>query len=209
MAAELGFLGPLITVLKELGGYMGQRFRKPDPVAVLEGRKRWKGEFEQHLRRRDASGTRGDAIIRDIKRMDHYPELEDTGRRRVSAWFKVEVKGLYHRGVEAFLSVETLVPVNDGQAWRLGESGEPEAINALLVGRIPFDRVRSVDWEGDGYYPFPHIYCDFTLRKGQPYEDLVFYAAHEGRDGQYFMEVARLDAVRRESKRHGIKHWSL
>lgn len=206
MPAELGFLGPLITLLKELGGYAFRRFRKPDPIALLETRAKWRTEFQMHLRKRDASGTRGDSIIRDVKRMDKYPDIEDKSRG-ISPWFKVELKGLYHRGVEVFLRGESLVFVEDREAWRFGKYIEPDAVNALLVGRIPFDVIRSVDWEGDEYYPFPHIYCDFSKRGGQPYEELVFYAAHDGTDGPYFMELAKLDAVQKLSKKLGFERW--
>ena len=206
MPAELGFLDPLITVVKEVGGYVLRRFRKPDPVAVLESRAKWRTEFQRHLRERDASGTRGDSIIRDVGRMDKYPEVDEKSRG-ISPWFKVELKGLYHRGVEVFLRVESLVFVEDREAWRFGRYDEPGAVNALLVGRIPFDVVRSVDWGGDEYYPFPHMYCDFSRRGGQPYEELVFYAAHEGTDGPNFMELAKLDAVKKLSKKLGFNRW--
>jgi hypothetical protein len=205
MTVELGFLGPLYALLKDAGGLALRRFRKPDPVAVLEQRKKWRSEFELHLRKRDPSGTRGDAIIRDVGRMDHYPDIDDTSRR-ISPWFKVEMKGLYHRGVEVFLRVESLIFVEDREAWRFGSYDEPGALNALLVARISFDVVRAVEWGGDEYYRCPHIYCDFSRKDGQPYDDLVFYAAHDGTDGPYFMEIARLDEVRKLSRRLGIKH---
>ena len=206
MPAELGFVGPLVSIAKEIGGYFIRRFRKPDPVAILQNRAKWRAEFESHLSARDASGTRGDSIIRDVKRMDRYPEV-DKNTRGTSPWFRVETKGLYHRGVEVFLRVESLVPVDDRNKWRFGKYDEPGAVNALLVGRIPFDVIRSVDWEGDEFYPFPHIYCDFTRRKSPPYEELVFYATHEGRDGPYFMELAKLEEVRKLSKQLGFKRW--
>ena len=206
MPAELSFLGPLISVAKEIGGYAIRRFKKPNPVAVLQERAKWRAEFQAQLRDRDASGTRGDSIIRDVKRMDKYPDIDDTSRG-ISPWFKVELKGIYHRGVEVFLRIETLVFVEERNGWRFGPHSEEGAVNALLVGRIPFDLVRSVDWDGDEYYPYPHIYCDFARRNGQPYEELVFYAAHEGTTGPYFMELAKLAAVQKLSKALGFKRW--
>ena len=206
MATELGFLGPLITVIKEIGGYAVRRFRKPDPVALLESRSKWRAEFQRHLVKRDASGTHGDSIIRNVRRMDKYPDLDEKSRG-ISPWFKVELKGRYHRGIETFLRVESLVFVEDRDAWRFGRHDEPDAVNALLVGRIPFDVIRKVDWEGDEYYPFPHVYCEFDKRDGQPYEELVFYASHEGTNGPYFMEIAKLDDVKKLSKKLGFTRW--
>jgi hypothetical protein len=204
--AEFGFLGPLVTIIKELAGYLIRRFRKPDPVAVLESRSKWRAEFQLQLRERDASGARGDAIIRDMKRMDMYPDIDEKVRG-ISPWFKVEQKGLYHRGIEVFLRVESLVFVEDREAWRFGKYDEPDAVNALLVGRIPFDVIRSVDWEGDEYYPYPHIYCDFARRNGQPYEELVFYMSRDGTKEPYVMELAKFDAVQKLSNKLGYKRW--
>jgi hypothetical protein len=206
MPAELGFLGPLISVAKVIGGWAVQRFKKPDPVSVLESRAKWRADFQAHLLGRDASGTRGDSIIRDVKRIDKYPEL-DGKSRGISPWFKVELKGIYHRGVEVFLRVEPLVFVEEHNGWRFGKYDEAGAVNALLTGRIPFDVVRSVDWEGDEFYPYPHLYCDFAKRNGQPYEDLVFYVAHEGTTGPYFMELGKLEAVKKLSKNLGVERW--
>lgn len=206
MAVELAFLGPIIAAAKEVGGYIFRRFKKPDPVAVLENRAKWKAEFTTHTRNRDASGTRGDTIIRDVKRMDKYPDIDERGRG-ISPWFKVELKGVYHRGVEVFLRVETLVYVEESDGWRFGRHDESGAVNALLVGRIPFDVVRSIDWPGDEHYPFPHIYCDFSKSNRQPYEELVYYATHEGTSGTYFMELAKLQAVLRLSKKLKSPRW--
>ena len=204
MAAELGFLGPLISLVKEIGGYVIARFKKPDPVAVLQRRDQWRAEFQEHLRSKDQAGTHGDAIIRDVKRMDRYPDIDEKAKG-ISAWFKVEVKGLYHRGLEVFINVESLVFEEKHDGWRSGRYDEPGAVNALLVGRIPFDVIRTVTWDGDEYYPFPHIYCDFSKRHGQPYEELVFYRAQDGSRGTYFMEMAKLDDVRKLSRKLGHK----
>jgi len=203
---EFGLLGPLYNVLKDVVGFVRKKVKKPDPVAILEQRKKWRSKFEAHLRKGDPSGTVGDAIVRDISRMDLYPDVIERSRG-ISAWFKVEVKGLYHRGLEMFLRVERLVYVEDREAWRFGKDDEPGAVNALLVGRIPFDVVRAVEWEGDEFYRCPHIYCEFSEHRGQPYEDLVFYEARNGVKHDYFIEIAKLNDVQKLSKRLGIKHW--
>jgi hypothetical protein len=40
---------------------------------------------------------------------------------------------------------------------------------------VPYECIENVDWDGDEYYRYPHIYCSFD-RKKQPYEHLGFYA---------------------------------
>ena len=55
MPAELGFLGPLIGLVKEVGAYAFRKFRKPDPVALLENRRKWKAEFYNDFPRRQVA----------------------------------------------------------------------------------------------------------------------------------------------------------
>lgn len=204
MAIELSFLGPLITLVKDIGGYVVKRFKKPDPVETLQRRDKWRVEFEERLRKKDSAGTHGNAIIRDVKRMDRYPDIKEN-ERRISAWFRVEVKGLYHRGLEVFINIESLVFDEEHGDWRFGQHDEPGAVSALLVGQIPFDVIRTVSWNGDEYYPFPHIYCDFSRGRGQPYEELVFYQAQDGSHETYFLELAKLKDVKKLSKKLGHK----
>jgi hypothetical protein len=44
----------------------------------------------------------------------------------------------------------------------------------FVVGRIPFDAIVSIDWNGDEYYPMPHFYCWVEQADG-PYEAIVLY----------------------------------
>lgn len=53
------------------------------------------------------SGYASEVIIRDLARVDAYPEVDDRPWG-ISPWFKVEGRDLYHRGLEVFLSVENL-----------------------------------------------------------------------------------------------------
>ena len=158
-------------------------------------RKKWKAECEANLRSITQYGNRGEAIIRDVKRMDSYPDVDDH-TRRISPWFKVELKGLYHRGVEVFLRVERLRFYAETNEWKYAKSDDPESIKAFLVARIPFEIIKTVEWDGDEYYPVPHIYCEFA-RKGQPYEALVFCEPHDGVDHPFFIEVAKYEDIKK------------
>ena len=176
-----GLISPGIKVIEWIVG----QFKKPDPVAILKRRDELRKEFEQKLPRRDKYGVAGDAIIRDIKRVDNYPETDEEGKG-VSPWFKVEVKGLYHRGLEVFMSWPKSINQGDDGEWSFCHYKDPGAVTAYTVGRMPFDLIQHVDWEGDEYYPNVHVYCQF--KNGEPYEEVLFYRKSSP-DDEYLIEV--------------------
>ncbi len=150
--------------------------------------------------------TNGDAIIRELRRKDSYPDVDES-LRSTSRWFKVELKGTYHAGIEVFASVENVV-IRDGVARR-ADSDDSQAQGAYVVGRIPYEAIEGIDWEGDEYYGFTHIYCRFRVgRRRGPYEEAVLYEieAHELSNGHKFHE--RLEGVRWKPKRRGlVRRW--
>jgi hypothetical protein len=95
--------------------------------------------------------------------MDAYPQVDDRPWG-ISPWLKVETKGQYHRGLEVFLSIEELEI--DGQTRHPNLRRGGDLAKFYVVGRIPFDAIVSIDWEGDEYYPTPHIYCWFEQADG-------------------------------------------
>ena len=164
-------------------------------VELLKDRQKWKEEFEANLNRRKGNRTYGDAIIRDVARMDVYPEHDEDDSEGISSWFKVEIKGLYHRGVEVILRVISIKYDEEKSRWRFCKYDEQDAVNGILVGRIPFDGIRNVEWSGDQYYYNPHIYCNFSQKNNQPYEELLFYKAEGTGEHEYYVEVAKYDEV--------------
>lgn len=163
-------------------------------VALIKDRQQWRAEFEAHLPPLDEYKTHGNAIIRDVARVDSYPDI-DTQGEGMSPWFKVEIKGLYHRGMELYMRAETLKQDKDTGKWHYAKHGEPDSIYAYLVGRIPFDVVRSVDWEGDEYKSIPHIYCEFSKQNNQPFEEYVFYMSVGKRPYDTLSEIVKLQDV--------------
>jgi hypothetical protein len=142
----------------------------------------------------------GEVIVRDISRMNNYPDVDDE-KKGISSWFKVEVKGLYHRGVEVILRIDSLIYAENVGQWRYSRDGEPDTVNACLVGKIPFDVIRGVEWNGDEYYRCPHVYCEFGKKEKQPYESLVYYELQGMNEYRYFNEIAKLDDVVKWNKR--------
>jgi hypothetical protein len=167
----------------------------------LELRNRWKSQFTSYLADQHQKKLRTDVIIRDMKRMDVYPEASSS--KGISAWFRVGLADTYERGIMVGLRWEGLTEGDDGFRygdWTKGEEGQRKV---LLTGYVPYENIESVDWDGDGYYGFPHIYCYFTF-KGEPYEKIMFCERHELNGWPFFTGVVDYKSVRKLSKKYGI-----
>jgi hypothetical protein len=165
------------------------------PATRARHRTKMKAEIESRLPRySDDRDYRGEAIIRDLRRMDRYPDLDDTIAGGPSPWFKAEVKGIYERGLEVYVSVQRVV-VRGDVATPVREDGQP----VFVVGRIPFERIEEVDWIGDpaaSLDPMPHFYCWFGWRRRRLYESFVLY-----RQGAGLNLLVPLDGVKFEPER--------
>lgn len=193
-------IGTIYGILKDLLSFVFKRFKKTDPTVLLKQRQEWRSEFEKHLQKKKAELIYGEAIIRDISRMDNYPKVIDD-KKGISSWFGVEVKDLYHRGIEVILRIDGLVYIENLRQWRYSTDEENNIVNAYLVGQIPFDVIRGVEWNGDEYYRCPHIFCEFNKKEKQPYENLVYYVLQGLDEHRYFTEIAKLDDVVKWNKR--------
>ncbi len=164
--------GFLYTLTKDLWGQIVPRRRNLSASQIVELRKKWKGEFEPRIWQDHQKKLRKDVIIRDMRRVDKYPDIDDKSKG-ISPWFRVYLVGTYHRGIFVAMSVGRLTQHSDGSRWRytIYESGETGDINALLIGSIPYEYIDNVDWDGDEYYHYPHIYCFFS-NKLEQYEQL-------------------------------------
>ena len=195
----IDLIGPLYQIFKDISCLIHNKFQKPDPSVVLKRRQEWHHEFETHLQKKSDTSNFGNAIIRDISRMDNYPKIDD-GKKGISSWFPVEIKGLYHRGIEVILRIDSLVYVADFRQWHFSPNGGKGTVNAFLVGQIPFDLIRYVEWNGDEYYRYPHIYCEFNKKKKQPYENLVYYVREGSDEYCYFSEITKLENITKSKK---------
>ena len=147
--------------------------------------------------------TNGEAIIRELRRKDSYPEI-DENLRSVSQWFKVELKGTYHAGIEVFTSIQHVL-IEQGVARRVADANDPAGQTVYVVGRIPYAAIEGIDWEGDEYYGFTHIYCRFRIgRRLGPYASTVLYEvpARDLGEGRKYYE--RLEGVRWKPKRRRL-----
>jgi len=167
--------GVVYSLLKDIvRGQLGER-RKLSSSERLERRQKWKPLFEARLLEMHRKGLCNDVIIRDLKRLDEYPKV-DGAAKDISAWFRLGFVGATHRGILVAMRNGTLTKHKDGEHWRFTDyaTGEQGHLKVVLLGSIPYDYIDSVDWDGDEYYGYPHIYCLFAHRK-EPYEHLGLY----------------------------------
>lgn len=162
------------SLLKDIGNSLRGRRRKLSNSQRLELRQKWKPQFEARVLHTNRNGLRKDVIIRDLKRLDEYPELGKS--KGISPWFRLGLIDVTHRGILVALRHETLTKHTDREHWRFTDyaTGERGELEVVLLGSIPYDHIESVDWDGDEYYGFPHIYCSFAHKK-EPYEHLGLY----------------------------------
>jgi hypothetical protein len=159
---------------------------RTDSVERVGRRLERKKEVEAHLQPRSEYGIRGEAIIRDVHRADRYPDVDAHGFG-ISPWFKVEVKDVYHRGLEVLLSANYISLDKRKRTWEIVYRAEEADLKGYVVGRIPFDWIAQVDWDGDEYYAGPHIYCRFIGKQRQPYEEILVY--YKAKDSEIFWEL--------------------
>lgn len=199
----------IYNVLKDLTAWLRKRFSKPDPAETVRERASRKREFEENLRWIDDMDAYGEAIVRDISRVDSYPDIEQE-RKGISPWFRVGLIGLYHRGVEVGLRIEGLKYEPEHEAWRYSnyKGNEESDLSAFLIGRIPFEWIVDVDWEGDEYYGIPHIYCRFRSRRKEPYEELLFCEKRKTPYRPIYSKVASYDEVQKLSKKMRTGHYA-
>jgi hypothetical protein len=159
------------------------------PAERVKHRESFRIIFERELSEIRTKELRSDVIIRDVDRVDGYPNAsdEETG---ISSWFRIGLLETYTRGVKVLLRIVNLTQTNEGLRYTRHQAGEKGDIKAFLIGEIPFDSIVAVNWEGDEYYSFPHIYCHFDYA-GEPYERLVFCEEVDmGHGRTYFKEIA-------------------
>lgn len=198
------------TLIKDLFGWILRSFRPLSPEQKIAKRQKWKPLFEERIRDRFAKKLRSDVIIRDVKRVDQYPDTKEK-EKGISAWFRLGLVGTYHRGILVAFYWNKLVEVGEGEFRFIdtdsdNQKTEDDAIKVLLIGMIPFENIEDVDFEGDEYYSYPHIYCHFTKKDG-PYERVAYFTENKLFPDSlpYYTEVAEAKAVRETSCRLGVK----
>lgn len=202
MAWEISLISPIYNAIKDILSFIASRKKKFEPDEIVKLRQKWKQEIESNLRWIDDVVGYGEAIIRDVKRVDSYPDVDDK-KKGISPWFRVGLLGTYHRGLQVALRIEELIYDEGEEGWRYSnyKQNEESEINAYLVGLIPFERIVSIDWDGDEYYYIPHIYCQFRGKHKEPYEDIIFCEKRQLDRHVYYSEIAKHEDVVKLSKK--------
>ncbi|WP_333818165.1 hypothetical protein [Tabrizicola sp.] len=202
----LEYLAPgfLYSVGKDVVGFFRRKKRFP-PELKIERRDRWKTKFEDEIRTNFHEKLRTDIIIRDVARYDQYPNSPEQ-KRGISPWFRLALLDTYHDGILVWLRWDRLIHTGPDTFRNADWSAEEEeGIKVVLAGKIPFYLIENVDFEGDEYYCYPHIFCHFAIRK-MPYESLDYYREIE-RDGfpPFYTLVASQADVNVENRTHARK----
>jgi hypothetical protein len=199
--------GFLYSLIKDAVSVVRQRRRQSSSSEIVELRQKWKPEFEKHILETRRQQLRKDVIIRDVKRLDHYPNIDEKSKHGISPWFRVGLMSIYHKGILVGLEWSKLTSDADGELlftdYKKGEHGD---VRVILIGYVPFENIVSVDWDGDEYYRFPHIYCYFDARRKEPYEKLAFCEERQLDHITYYTDVASYDDVRKRSRKLGLEY---
>ena len=195
------------SALKDFLKYMKNK-KGLNPEEIVKRRQRWKDEIKEKFQWIDDKVGYGQIIIRDVKRNDMYPKVEER-KKGISSWFRVGYLGTYYRGIEVGLGINELIYEEKYKAWRFAEYKNKEEggdLNAYIVGLIPFEYIANIDWNGDEYYSCPHIYCHFLSKKGEPYEEIIFCEKRWSDKSVYYHEIAKYEQVAKFTKEFKKNH---
>lgn len=214
MTIEFGAVGALKTVLEFVkSAYVWARGRKAalSNVEIVELRTKWKPVFDEHLAlcQRDKLGR--DVTVRDIKRLDEYPNIKDEAKG-ISPWFRAGLVGTNESSILLLLQWMSL-NAEAKEFMQLEEIARQDAEgsgNVALIGYVRFEQVVSVNWNGDDYNSRPSLFLHFDARRGEPYSRLAL-CRRKTMDGpgsqqiEWYSEICDLGVYRDACTKLGIK----
>jgi len=205
---EYSFLTVGYRIFKDAWVWIRGKTRRLSPSEVIRLRQKWKTEFEEKLFERRKAGLRRDVIVRDMRRIDDYPNIND-GEKGISPWFRTGLVGVYHKGILLGLRWETLTMDQTHNRWRYTnyQANEKGGLKVILIGYVPYENIETVNWDGDEYYGFPHIYCYFDAKRKEPYETLKFCEEQDFDGFTHYTEVADYDSVHKFRQKCNIADW--
>ena len=191
--------------LSDLVSYLWSRKRRTTEAQRVQLKAKWKSEVEEKLDDWAHRKLRNDVVIRDVKRAEQYPGgLPGKG---ISPWFRVGLVSTYHGGIMLGLQWGTAKFDEQAESWRFAAFGE-EGTSVLLVGYVPYHRIEWIDWKGDEFYPYTHLYLHFDGPKRTPYERLALCERRELNGRDHYTELVEYGAAKKLGSKHGAKQFA-
>lgn len=106
-----------------------------------------------------------------------YPEDNTLLNNDGTGYYKAEVYDFYHNGLlaRAFpYDQDIIVKVEDYNG-----NVREKKVRVETLGCIPFENIIEYDFDGDEYYPFSHVFCDF-VNLTDPYEKIRYIDPDSG-----------------------------
>lgn len=194
---DLPISGAELSIAARVLGWLTRR--RKDPVAVLKQKEAVRNELRQHLSSKESKYP--EVVVVRLGHEDAYPNADlrllPFG---ASPWFKFEIKGAHDRALEVVLAIE-FAAIKRGKATRADED-TPGAVKVFVVGRIPYNRIRHMDWSADDAYGLPRLYAAYGWRG--PCEEVVLYEAPSKPDG-YLYEIPDVKWKGERSRRKRLR----
>lgn len=191
--------------LLDLISFIWKRKRRLTQEQKIQLKAKWKPPIEDKLSEWHHQRLSRDVIVHDVKRNHEYPEI--LPGKGISSWFRVGLMDTYHEGIMLGLRWGRAVWDETIEKWvfaRLGEKGQ----NFILIGYVPYHRIEWIDWDGDEFYPYTHLYLHFDGPKNQPYERLALCEKKELDGKPFYTEVADYEETHRLSKKRGAEYFA-
>lgn len=141
----------------------------------LDLRKKIKIDFADWVNYRFENRKRSSKMI--IRAFDgtQYPNSNEPDENGNYSWFGAEINGLYHKGMEFILEVDTIA-VFSNNTWKLRPNEldkDFELIPVFKIGQINFGDIVDYDTDGDEHYNRAIVYCKFR-HDGTPFESYYY-----------------------------------
>jgi len=196
---DLPISGAEVGLAARVLGWLTRRGK--DPVGALRQKEAMRDELRQRLSK---DSDYPEVVVVRLRHENAYP---DPDMRLLpfgaSPWFKFEVKSVHDRGLEVVLAIEFAL-IRRGKATLIDEQ-TPGATKVFVVGRIPYDRIRHVDWSPDPAYGSPRLYTAYGWRG--PCREVVLYEP-ASRSG-YLYEIPDVKWKGETSRRRRLRRRAL
>jgi len=154
------------------------------------------------IKLRDKYEFYGWAVIRDINRLDSYPDDEKTANN-LGSWFEAWVERLSFGGLEIVSLPPKGSMVRDEMEnqFRRAKIEDKNQMSIFDGGVILFDDIIDVDWKSNDSFDScfrrgPHVYCDFKNGKFLNSPKLYTHDDNDKDENMKFITIKEKDEKR-------------